>query len=271
MALFNNDTEIISTDGLNSRLNICDINGNLINKFNPNGILQHPMSICINDIDPDNIEIYVGDYALHKIVVFDVHFKELRDFGNQTLNVPEFIEIDRENFDNLLYVSDYRNNNITVWDRKAFDLKDVIEIDSPYKIKISNDKIFVVSPAQFDVLENIETGNGLKLKKITKGSDCVFILDKISYHVLDTITFDDWLTPSSLYIDSNLNIYTVAYEIEKTSRTISQFKRLYIINKNGILIKKMQLDDIQVTADMIVLNNELIFSVNNELRMIQFK
>ena len=270
MALFNNNTEIISADGINNRLNICDINGNLINSFNPDGILQQPMSICVNDTDCENIEIYVGDYVTHKIIVFNSNFKYLGEFGNETLNVPEFIAIDKENFENLIYISDYRSNSITVWNSKRCEMTDVVEIDSPYTIKVFDEKLFVVSPAQFEVLDNSDK-NTLKFKKITKGNNCVFILDKKSLRILDTIKLDNWLNPSSLHIDSKLNIYTVAYEINKPSGLLSKFKSLYIVDKNGILVKKFELEDIQITADMIVLDSELIFSVNNEIKIIQFK
>jgi hypothetical protein len=265
MALFNDNTEIISTDGVNNKLNICDINGNLINTFNPNGLLHHPMSICINDCDLKNIEIYIGDYVLHKIIIFDVNFKYKREFGNDTLKVPEFIEIDKDNFDNLAYISDYRSNNITIWNSEKCFLTETIQIDSPFSLKIFDKKIFVVSPAQFELWENEV------FKKITKGSNCIFILDKISLKIISTIKLDDWITPSALYIDLNMNIYTVAYELDKVTGHLSQFKYFYVINKNGVLIRKIFLDDIQVIADMIVLENELLFSVNNEIKMIQFK
>ncbi len=271
MALFNNNTEIISADGINNRLNICDINGNLINTFNPDGILQNPMSICINDIDCDNIEIYIGDHVAHKIIVFDKNFKYLREFGNEILNVPEFLAIDKENFDNLIYVSDYRNDNITIWNLKSSKIADIVNIDSPFTIKVYDEKIFVVSPAQFEMFDNNTESKVFKFKKIIKGNNCVFILDKAKLKIIDTIKFDNWLTPSSLHIDSHLNMYTVAYEINKSTGLISKFKSLYIVDKAGSLIKKFELEDIQVTADMIVLDSELIFSVNNEIRIIQFK
>ena len=111
----------------------------------------------------------------------------------------------------------------------------------------------------------------MKLKKIIKGSNCVFIVDKFTLNILDTIKLNDWVTPSALYVDLNSNIYTVAYELDKTTGMLSKFKYLYIINKNGLLVKKIYLEDIQIIADMIVLENELIFSVNNEIKIIQLK
>lgn len=254
------DDELIVTDIGASSLIIVDYEGNLLNEpFNPDNLLDDPLSICVSS----NREIYVGDSKQFKIFVFDSSFRYKCEFGDEdTLGVPNYIRCDVEQNDEL-YVSHYNTNLVTVWDN--YILAHRIDIEAPLDIAISKDNFYISSAIRFEVKEDAPN----ELKNINNGLNSIFILSKLTFEVLKTIQMN-WLSPGGLFLDSNLNIYTVAYELNE-EKYKSEFKYLFIIDKNGNCLKKIQLDELKGITDMVVVDDKIMFCADqNCIRTFQF-
>jgi hypothetical protein len=174
MVLYNNGTKIAMPDELNSIIHICDLNGNLIESRDPDGLIDQPIGICILNKDDGEIKIYIGDCAVHKIFVFDSNFTHRTTFGDDRLKIPQYILIDYDSNLNTkyIYASDYSNNEITIWDTKNGNFIDSINVNSPFTIRFDANHIYAVSPTEFKV------DNNKKVEKIEKGANCIFILKK---------------------------------------------------------------------------------------------
>lgn len=257
---------IIMTDGSNGVLYICNLDGKLIDTINPDGELDQPCAICIYQSN-NKYQLLVGDFSHQKVLVFDINYNFIRKFGNENIIEPQSMSIDYEVPDDrqkLLYVSDIVNNVVTVWSVDNGQMTDKLNIDTPFTIKFSIDKMFIESPAYFELDEN--TPN--KLKKIKKGSNCIFILDKFKYEVLNEVKFSNWLTPSALHVDCDMNMYTIAYELDD-NQIKSHSKYLFMIDKDGKNIqKKIYLDNVNRINDVAFLPNKLFIVVDNLLIII---
>ena len=267
MVLYNNGTKIAMPDELNSIIHICDLNGNLIESKDPDGLIDQPIGICILTKENGDEEIYIGDCAEHKIFVFDSDFIHRDTFGDERLKIPQYILIDHDkNLNSIyLYASDFSNDEITIWNTKNGAYIDSIKVNSPFTIRFDTDHIYAVSPTEFTLLDD------KKVEKIEKGANCIFILKKNKpYDLVKIIEFSDWLCPSSLHICNEMNIYTVAYDLDLNG-VKSDFKNLFIIDFNGNIIKKIALNDIQVIGDMLIFKNKLIFSVRSAIRVLEFE
>jgi hypothetical protein len=267
MTVFNNGTELALPDELNSLIHICDLNGNLINSINPDGLIDQPIGICVLSKDDGTEEIYIGDCSEHKIFVFDSNFTFKRNFGNESLKVPQYILVDGDDeINKYIYASDYSNDEITVWNTENGELVDLIKVEAPFSIRFNAENLFVVSPAEFKLSEGEN-----KVEKIEKGGNCIFVIKKNKpFDVIREIKFEGWLCPSALYISNKLNIYTAAYDLNENGIK-SEFKNLFVFDFNGNILNKINLNHVQIIGDMLVLENKLIFSVRNAIRILEFE
>ncbi len=255
-----NDDELIITDIGASSLLMIDYDGNLINEpFNPDNRLDDPLSLCVNSKN----EVYIGDSKQYKIFVFDKNFLYKCEFGCQEiLGIPNYMRCDVEQNDEL-YISHYNKNSVSIWIN--FSLTHTIDIEAPLDIAISKEKVFISSAIRFEVKENASN----ELKCISNGLNCIFVMCKLSFEVLQTIQLD-WLSPGGLFLDSNLNVYTVAYELSE-EKYKSDFKFLFVINKDGDCIKKIELNDLKGITDMVIVENKIMFCADcNNIRIFEF-
>ena len=255
-----NDDELIITDVGASSLIIVDYEGNVLNgPFNPENLLDDPVSICVSS----NKEIYIGDSKQFKIFVFDSCFRYKCEFGDEeTLGIANYIRCDVEQNDEL-YVSHYNRNSVTVWENYMHVHK--IDIEAPLDIAISKDSLYISSAIRFEIKEDAPN----ELKKITNGLNSILILCKLTFEVLKTIQLS-WLSPGGLFLDSNSNIYTVAYELYE-EKYKSEFKYLFIIDTNGNCLKKIKMNDLKGITDMVVVDDKIMFCADqNCIRTFQF-
>jgi DNA-binding beta-propeller fold protein YncE len=82
------------------------------------GKLQRPINIAIHE---DGTK-YVTDYARQQVVVFSNENKYLRAFGNKEQFKPAGVAV----FENRVYVSDSRDHEIEILDRKTGELLEII-------------------------------------------------------------------------------------------------------------------------------------------------
>lgn len=265
MSLTKDKTNLLIADTTNSVIHISDLLGNLFDSLNPDGILQQPTGICLNTYKNEN-EIFIGDQYEHKIFVFDSDFTFKRKFGDKNLKIPLFITCDEFSNSGILYISDLCNNSITLWDTESGQFIDTLSVDAAYIMKFTYEKLFVLSPNLFELDENVEN----KVTEITEGSNCIFVIDKVSLAITNRIELSNWLSPSALHIDPNFNMYVAAYEVNEENIK-SECKYLFILSEHGDFIKKILLDNVKVFSDTIFLEKNIIIAFDNCLRLIKYE
>jgi hypothetical protein len=163
-------------------------------------------------------------------------------------------------------VTHCNDNELTVWNIDEQRIIKEVKLDRPEYVQLKNDKIYVTSALSFETVDN-KKNSTVKLKS---GSNCIFVLDKLSLNIERTIEFDDWLQPAGLYIDSDENILTTAYLWDK-NRVKSECRYLFFINQNDIVEDRLCLNDIKNFDDMTIQDDKAIFYVWQALKIIEFK
>ena len=203
MALIENNTKLLITDYKRKLLHLLDLDGNILNSFNPNNVLKDPSCICVLK-DPNEENIFVGDDEQHKIFVFNSNFDLKFQFGDQNLNGPDYMQIDNEFDKSRLYVSDWNNNEITISNTNNGSFIAKIEIDAPKNIIFTQNSLFVSSPVYEQRIENN------KVIKIKDGGNCIFEIDKVSLEIKRRIIGNNWFSANLLNIELNGNLQIVA-------------------------------------------------------------
>lgn len=265
MVLSKDKTCLFITDEMQSSIHISDLDGNFIDSINPEGLLNQPIGICLNSYK-NNDEIFVGDYYEHEIFVFDSNFKYIRKFGDENLKNPQYLYCDTHANSGILYVSDFQNNNITVWSIDDGSYIDIIELQEPFEIKFTTDMLFVSSPCSFDIDETIKN----KVTRRTSGEDCIYVIDKFSFSIQNRIKLDNWLTVRILHIDSDLNLYITAYEIDE-NQIKSESKYLFTIDCNDQLVNKCLINDLQSYGDALLFETNLIICSKKCIKLIKYE
>ncbi len=250
MVYLENKDELVICDSDGKTLKIYDsTTQSFITQINPDRLLDCPVAICTNI----NENIFVGDYTHSKIFVYDDYFEFLRSFGEGIIQKPFYMTSDPENGD--IYVCDKKNNVITVWNSQTSEHLHDITCNSPTHSKILNDQLIVACGIDFDF-----NRGSLKLKRLIKGENCVFILNKRTRESVKTIKFNSWFDLRGLCVDEYMNIYTTAHEINEKFITNESF--LYKFDLNGKLLKKFRLQFNHI-RDMVMFDNKIIFTLGN--------
>jgi hypothetical protein len=243
-------------------VHIFDLNGNHLKSVKPNEKLENPLGIYVLDN-----EIFIGncDVDEPQIFVYDLEFRLKRKFGDFNLSAPNYLMIDKEYNKNNLYVSHCLNDKITVWEAKSGMFIDKIEIETPKAINFTKQSLFVISCI---LLGNAEIVNN-KVEKIIKGGNCIYEIDKNSLEIKRKI-IGDWYSPSGIFkILLNGNLQTTAYTFDK-NRIKSEFRYLLTLDKNGRILSQILLDDIQSISDVAVVDNKIIITFNNTMKIFEF-
>ena len=264
--LFNNDTMALITDIGTSQLHIIDINGNFLNSINPNGVLQEPIGICTRMRENGTEEIFVYDFKAQTVFLFDSSFRLMKQIGINMKNV-QYISVDSES--DCLYASHRKDDIVTVWKISTSHYWTKLDIEQPLHSKTCVDKLYIVS----QVINELRNYDKRKVKGAMNGN-IINLISKLTLQILHEIKFDDWLAPHSLHLSNEGNIYTIAWELDKKGHySINRF--LFVINSmNNHIIRKIELNDLDLFSDVLYLNNRIIVcGVNdkdNELRLIEF-
>ena len=145
MTLIEKQTELLITDWKRSLQHLHDFDGKILKPFNPNNILKIPVGVCVVS-DSKEEKIFVGDYELHKIFVFNSNFDLKFQFDDQNLTFPDYMQIDNEFDKSRLYVPDSRNNEMTMWNTSNGLFIAKIDIDSPNQIHFTQNSLFLSRP-----------------------------------------------------------------------------------------------------------------------------
>ena len=81
-----------------------------------------------------------------KIFVFNSNFDLRFQFCEQNLKNPNYMEIDNAFDKSRLYVSDFTNDEISIWNTSNGSFIAKIEIETPLQINFTRTSLFVSSP-----------------------------------------------------------------------------------------------------------------------------
>ena len=264
MSLIESNSKLLITDWKRNLLHLVDLEGNILNSFNPNNIFKDPTGVCIL-IEPGSNEekIFVGDEEHEKIFVLNSNFELKFQFGDGHLKQPGYLAIDNEFEKSCLYVSDSSNNKITVWNTANGTFIDKIDIDSPNQVNFTRDSLFVSSPVFID-----ETENNLVFK-IKDGGNCIFEIDKVSLEIKKRI-IGNWFSPELLNIDKNGNLQIIAHTFYNN---ITKSEMLYFltIDPNSKIIKKVEISGFKDLYDVILVNDKVFAIDDNKLKIFEFE
>jgi hypothetical protein len=277
--------EIFLTDRLQKRVKVISKNGDILGSYNPKGVLAGPLAITTYTNTTQSF-IVIGDCLRHELLVFDLNLTLVKRISHKYVakapnsmcvdycpctvssDLPTYTAHSKTINGNTLYVTDWSFNTLYAYSFDTGHLINKIQIDSPSHMKLLNDKLYVISGIECELVPNKR-----KLNKITKGSNCIFELDKQSLQILNTIKSEKWLSPCGLDISPiTQNIYTMAYYLD-SEQSISDYFSLFIINSSGQCLHQLLLNGIQIVRDFAFLDlnyHHLVICGENEIKFIDF-
>lgn len=229
MGLYKYNTKVLVADKKKSSFHVLDVVTKQREGLVKNLILQEPKAVLVQ-----NDEIFVGDWDVKQIFVFDLNFDLNRKIGD-SMKKPHYLSIDSER--NILFVSHTRDNEISTWGIDKGDFLSKIDIDSPRDLKFKDDNLWVLSTNKIILFDK----NALNSK-------------------IREISLKDLHLPQSLHL-SNKCFYTIAYLIDNNG--IKSKKNFLFIfdNTNFTVVRKIELTTkISFLSDVIYLNNQIILS-----------
>jgi len=260
MALFNNGSNILITDYEKGVIHKLDINLNYIEAINPNNCLKEPLGISVQR--NQNETIFVADYKLKKVFMFDSTFKFIKSIGDD-LNGAYYLSI----YSNSLLISEFKGDVLSIYNIQNGKLIKKIKVSCPRHATNDINNIYVVTHADCEC-----DWNKSKLIKIIKGN-FINIISKSTLEITGKIQFNDWLFPRSIHL-SNDQIYTIAHELDDNSIWSENYFLFQINKENKQITKKIELKDINNFWDVIYLNNKVIIGgvndIYNDIRTIKF-
>ena len=261
MALIEKQTKLLATDFNRNLLHLLDLDGNILKSFNPNNVLKRPGGVCALH-DPNEEQIFVGDSTHHKIFVFNSNFDLKFQLGDQNLKTPDYMKIDNEFDKSRLYVSDWYNNEITIWNTSNGSLIAKIDVETPKQIHFTQNSLFVCSPVFIHQFKNN------KVIKINNGGNCIIEVDKASFEIKRRI-IGNWYLPNLINIESNGNLQIIAWEFINNI-TVSDKNYVLTIDQNGKIIKKNEIAYGPIVAEVILVNNKIMVTNYNKLKIFGF-
>ena len=259
MAVLVNETQIFVVDNINEEIKVVDLNENaIVRKIKPissegENILVQPLNIFILGKD----KFFLTNYKSESILVFNGAFEFVSEIKNVVAsgNVIDYMDVDDENSD-ILYLVDNQHQKVTVYNMNACEKAFEFKATEPWNIRVKNDKLLLISFAFWDWSNKKQR----ILKRISRGDNCIYVLDKKTFKVKDVITIDGWLRPDGLCLDADGNIFTTAFMIDKESSIVSDYRYLFIFNQNHQLLRELYLEQIHYISDFLLTKtNKLLF------------
>ena len=207
-------------------LKVIDFNGGFIGSFNPKSIFDSPYAICSNKSD----DIYVADQIKKKIYVLNsnIHFKF--EFGQNHIKMPYSMAIEGKS--NYLYVSDWRNNNITIFNAENGDFINEIKVFSPLNIALNKKgKLFITS------------------------IEVIFVYDTEKLKLLNKIQIQNWTNLRGLCFDyDEINFMVIARE----NKNYSQSQCLFVFSESGELLQITELNNTKFIDFCVMERNKIL-------------
>ncbi len=241
MVLIESKQKFIITSSYNQSVVLIDINGNWLERRTLNGLIKQPWGICVNS----NNEVFIGDNEQKCIFVFDLNWKLLRRIGDNISN--GFFDMVIDNTTNEIFIANLFDSQLIVVDEFFGRLRKKVYIGSPTYLRLSKDQVFVLN------------------------MDYIYCLNKTTFEIYQTIKLDNCDYVYGLYVDSMLNIYTTAHDIDvNNNNNRSRDVMLYIIRaSNRHVIKKVNIGLPQVN-DLIVYKGRVMFLSDTHIDLFEY-
>ncbi len=240
-------------------MHLLDLDGHILKSFNPDNLLKRPSGVCVLNSDTNEERIFVGDSGQNKIFVFDSKFQLKFKFSQ--LMQAGYMRIDNEFNKSRLYVCEYVNDRLTILDSRDGKFINNIDVETPKQIFFTLDNFYVCSP----VADALVINN--KVIKINKGGNCIFEIEKRTLEIKRRI-IGNWYSPLLLNIESN-GIFQIAAYTYDENLIISKNRYLQIIDQNGKIVEKSELNGVEFITDTVLVNNKKFFLINNKLKIFE--
>ena len=257
MTYLKSKRKIVITDYMDKSLKVVDINGKFHEQILQLDKIQKPWAINSNSKN----EIFVSDFEENGIIKLDSNFKFNCKIGEKIIRNACYMALDPDNED-VMYITHYIDNKVTVWDTSSNKLISSFEIDSPEYIQIKKNKIYLSSRTEVELVEDSR-----EFKRFKRGSNCIFILNKSNYSLIHAIRINEWLDPRGLVVDENNNILTTAFKLTENNIR-SDWRSLYIISERKNCYTAISLVGLKVLSDMLMIENKVYFCISNMLEII---
>ena len=226
MALLENERKIVFCDFDDQSLKVIDFNGAFLGSFNPNSIFDSPYAICSNKYD----DIYVADQIKKKIFVLNSDIQLKFEFTHNLIKMPYSMVID--NYQNYLFVSDWRNNIITIWNAENGSFISEMKVFSPLHINLNKKKkLFITS------------------------IECILVYDTEKFNFLNKIQINNWTNLRGLCFDyDEINFMVIARE----NKMYSQSQCLFVFSETGELLQITELNNTKFIDFCVIERNQII-------------
>jgi hypothetical protein len=267
MTLLENNKKLLISGPKRNQLHLLDLDGNILESFDPDNLLKSPSSVFLLKSDTNEEIIFIGDSGQHEIFAFDSNFQFKFKFKFSHLMQARagYMRIDTELNDEFdksrLYLCDYINDKITIFDSCDGKFINSIDVEFPKHIFFTLDNFYVSSP----VADALMINN--KVIKINKGGNCIFEIEKRTLEIKRRI-IGNWYSPHLLNIESNGNFQILAYTLDE-NLIVSKCIYLQIIDQNGKIIDKVELNSVEKISDTVLVNNKIFVSMKNKLKIFE--
>ncbi len=218
IALTSDKQKLLICDIDNKSIMCISLNGEYIRSHNPDNFLKGPCAICV---DNKKKEIYVSDWTIDKIFVFNENFKLIRNLG-EMVRVDTTFDLCLDSDTNYIFSSDSNNGVITVLDSKTGQLIKHLEINSPKTMRIFHAYLYVLSD--------------------NDNKSFILGINKKTFQETNMIRLTNLGMVRGMDIDEKYsNLYTTAYE-KKENSIIWDSAAVFIFSlENGDMLNKIKL------------------------------
>jgi hypothetical protein len=226
VTLLENEKKIVLCDFDDQSLKVIEFNGGFIGSFNPKYIFDSPFAICSNKRD----DIYIADQIKKKIFVLNSNMRYKFEFGQNRIKMPYSMAIDDKS--NYLYVSDWRNNIITIFNAENGDFINEMKVFSPLNIALNKKgKLFVTS------------------------IEAILVYDTEKFKLLNKIQIKNWTNLRGLSFDyDEINFMVIARE----NKNYSQSQCLFVFSENGELLQITELNNTKFIDFCVLERNKIL-------------
>lgn len=246
--LYSNSPHVLLANSGTSMIQSLNLTTMVANIYQSNFKFNNPISVCANSMN----EIYVYDATYQAIFMFNPSFLLLKSIPHSER--AEFMELDASE-QNMLYTSNWLNDKVILYNTENGQRLTEISVVSPWNIKIKNENLYIVSKT----IVEYEGGSAKRFKSFVQGDNCILIINKRTFLMINIVKLNNWLSPVGIHVDEFLNVWSAAFKLDYNSSQ-SECEHLWKFDQNGRLIGEESLSSITWFHDFRMVGNMLYIS-----------